>query len=495
MSFKIGSKVAVQFPNSWRFGMVRLVGGSPHLECRATADSEGAVTPVYKMIRESDFGPSVVMISSIREIPVKVWRKDLRSERQAAKLKPPPPVSEGSDAEEEEIHLTDPAPARPMPTSILKRPTPPQQTAPPIPPAPVGDGKDRRELRATKVDDLGRQFNYLTGISSLKEDFWRGLASVPSEARITGAYLKEVVSRPRAVVSDVVERALVKSTRRQHVRYLQRVAEIIDEEESLPAAILRALETLKATHSWRASTTLKASAAVQGAMKVLPVYFQGALVVRLSSDPVWSLAMRTRGIEAREETPNQPQAISAEQLYEVVEKVSHPARAMALLLGWLTAARLGCIRKLQKGDVVLKKNVLSVTFRHGKGVRAKGPYTVHTQPIPPTLLKIWKEYFDSRISNLFGSSVTDESLRQALKKAGSKLEQRSIRRGALQLMAANGTSEETLMRFSGHARVETLRRYLNWNAINKKVEIEMLEAGKVLTQAASKRRRPCRPRA
>jgi hypothetical protein len=51
----------------------------------------------------------------------------------------------------------------------------------------------------------------------------------------------------------------------------------------------------------------------------------------------------------------------------------------------------------------------------------------------------------------------------ALKQADPELEQRSIRRGALQHMASDGeTSEETLMMFSGHRRVETLRRYLDW---------------------------------
>jgi hypothetical protein len=51
----------------------------------------------------------------------------------------------------------------------------------------------------------------------------------------------------------------------------------------------------------------------------------------------------------------------------------------------------------------------------------------------------------------------------ALKQVDVELEQRSIRRGALQHMATDGTTtEDVLMMFSGHKRVETLRRYLDW---------------------------------
>jgi hypothetical protein len=56
-----------------------------------------------------------------------------------------------------------------------------------------------------------------------------------------------------------------------------------------------------------------------------------------------------------------------------------------------------------------------------------------------------------------------EDVAAALKRVDTDLEQRSIRRGALQHTATEDeTSEEILMMFSGHRRVETLRRYLDW---------------------------------
>ena len=52
----------------------------------------------------------------------------------------------------------------------------------------------------------------------------------------------------------------------------------------------------------------------------------------------------------------------------------------------------------------------------------------------------------------------------ALRTANPEYSVRALRRGALQAMAKSGASEATLMLFSGHKRVDTLMRYLNWGA-------------------------------
>ena len=77
---------------------------------------------------------------------------------------------------------------------------------------------------------------------------------------------------------------------------------------------------------------------------------------------------------------------------------------------------------------------------------------------------------------MFPQSMQGSDLCKALRTINPKYEQRSIRRGALQTMASHGTDEETLMRFSGHTQVGTLRRYLNWNTINSKVQADMEKA-------------------
>jgi hypothetical protein len=56
----------------------------------------------------------------------------------------------------------------------------------------------------------------------------------------------------------------------------------------------------------------------------------------------------------------------------------------------------------------------------------------------------------------------NDTLLQALRRVHPKLEQRSMRRGALTSIARCGATEQELMLFSGHTQIRTLRRYLGW---------------------------------
>lgn len=186
---------------------------------------------------------------------------------------------------------------------------------------------------------------------------------------------------------------------------------------------------------------------------------------------------------SKQEMPDQPKAATWDQVRKAITKTKDDAQAMALLLGWLTAARLRCIRRIQKDRIIDTPESLSITFVEGKTVKLIGPYTVHAQPIPPEFRERWQAYLATRQHVIFPRRLTGNDLKEAIRKADPQLEQRSLRRGALQTMAANGVSEETLMRYSGHTQVGTLRRYLNWNAINSKVQKEMVGSGKVLVRS------------
>ena len=308
--------------------------------------------------------------------------------------------------------------------------------------------------------------------------------------QIDGQFLLNLMSKPPpSSVPPSTGAALKKETQRQHQRYLERVCEVLNPKLKLAEALIDGIDQLANTNTWKKSTTLKAQASVQGALKVLPLYKASAPSLRIL-DPFWSLSMRTREMEAKEEKPDQPHPATADQVFEAIHKTKDDAVAAALLLGWLTASRLGCILQLAKEDIAVSANTLAVTFRRGKGVRASGPYTVHTAPIPAKFRKRWESYIATRKTAMFPRRLTGASLKLALREVSPKLEQRSIRRGALQLMAANNTDEATLMRFSGHRRVETLRRYLNWNTVNSRVQQEMSSTAKVLTNP--KRSRPRR---
>lgn len=227
---------------------------------------------------------------------------------------------------------------------------------------------------------------------------------------------------------------------------------------------------------------MKAAAALQGAFKILPLYFTKTASVMLKDFPVWRMSLVTFGHRSKQELPNQPKAATWEQVRQAIAACKNDAQAMALLIGWLTASRLGCVRQLSKGDVKWSAKHTLVRFAQGKGARIRGPYTVHAQPIPTEFQERWKNYVEDRQTALFPRHVSGKSLKEALRHIDPSLEQRSIRRGALQAMAACGVDEETLMRYSGHTQLSTLRRYLNWNAINAKVQKEMTEAGKALVK-------------
>ncbi len=110
---------------------------------------------------------------------------------------------------------------------------------------------------------------------------------------------------------------------------------------------------------------------------------------------------------------------------------------------------------------------LVLTFRRGKVVRTRGPYSVHT-----SLPSVWAAPILARLRSLqpsaqiFQGSPMDtvSAGTAALKAISPSLEARSLRRGSLQTLASNGAHYDELMKFSGHTSVDTLLRYLGWGA-------------------------------
>jgi integrase len=138
-------------------------------------------------------------------------------------------------------------------------------------------------------------------------------------------------------------------------------------------------------------------------------------------------------------------------------------------LAWLTAARVGCILQLTRDNVTLVGSHLTVQFRRGKGVKARGPYTVPTA-CPAAWLPRLTAFLATRTDSdwlwpypdLRQRTAASLAFTRSLRAAHPALEQRSLRRGALQVMAACGVDEATLLTYSGHTNVTMLRRYLDW---------------------------------
>jgi integrase len=151
---------------------------------------------------------------------------------------------------------------------------------------------------------------------------------------------------------------------------------------------------------------------------------------------------------------------------------------VALLLQYLTGARVGDIMQLTTEDITLLRNLLDVCFAKGKGVLLRGgKYTVHT-----VVPEQWVVFLTTYLSKLKkGELVVPErpalklaarttALNKALKRVDSRMTSRSIRRGALQAMALGAHNQapvdmQTLMSYAGHKREETTRRYLDWSRL------------------------------
>ena len=132
---------------------------------------------------------------------------------------------------------------------------------------------------------------------------------------------------------------------------------------------------------------------------------------------------------------------------------------------------------------------LTVTWARGKTVARRGPYTVHTivpaTPMPilsdSTMLALTATSTDTTL--LFGG-VTGPHLKLALRTADSALEQRSIRRGALQTLAALGMPLSTPLLFSGHSTEKMLLRYLGHGRMAAVQRNEMISVADMAFGAA-----------
>ena len=223
-------------------------------------------------------------------------------------------------------------------------------------------------------------------------------------------------------------------------------------------------------------TTFRNFTALHGAMGQLPLYAMTAFPVRLDDCPEMRAACRRWHAASQESQPFGQAACSVQEMYRALSKLEAGPTRLALTLMWLTAARVGCVLQLRKADieVLLERETIRVTFRHGKSVALRGPYTIFTA-IPPAEMAMLQARLaectaptDFVISNDMAPRKRMFLMRSALRSVNMNpnLNNRSVRRGALQALASNpDTDVETLMRFAGHTNPSTTRRYLEWGRL------------------------------
>ncbi len=124
-------------------------------------------------------------------------------------------------------------------------------------------------------------------------------------------------------------------------------------------------------------------------------------------------------------------------------------------------------------------------------MKTRGAYSIFT-PLPPG--KYRKEFEDhlkegirSKRKWLF-QQVQGNHIKLALRRAHPDLEQRSLRRGAIQTLAATGLSDEELLKYSGHTNVQMLRRYLNFGKLSGEGKRLQQQAGHLLQSSPPMRK-------
>jgi hypothetical protein len=173
---------------------------------------------------------------------------------------------------------------------------------------------------------------------------------------------------------------------------------------------------------------------------------------------------------------------------KAIEMEPDVAVKMALLVTWLTCGRGGdaLLLKPENVELVTKthKGVeqlgMEVNFWKGKTVKTRGSYMVFTQSPPEDLKEEFINFQQKmRKEDYLFKGVKGAQIKDALRRVNPKLEQRSLRRGAIQTLSQTGLfKDEELLHYSGHTNVAMLRRYLNFGKLSG-------EGAKLSAQAAA----------
>jgi integrase len=320
------------------------------------------------------------------------------------------------------------------------------------------------------------------------QDFWNGHQRMPSVADIPGHALKQLTMVSNNGIPFAARHGISKEQRAAHRRVWRRLLAMPAEigKLSLPFAVLETLRMWRSQANWCPTTWQKTLATTLGALARAMTYTTCPRDLPISGISVIKDAMAAAQKEASAFEASAPKAASKEQIYAAMEQAPLAVKEK-LAVAWLTAGRIGDVTQLKMEHISLTNEGMTVQFRRGK-TAGTAPYTVPTR-CPPEWRPMIEGLLTRRKRGEFlwpaGSAQARAELgRQValtLKQVDRALEQRSVRRGALQHMADSGVPDETLLLFSGHKRLETLKRYLDWGRKGGERLKRGVEAAKHLT--------------
>ena len=255
----------------------------------------------------------------------------------------------------------------------------------------------------------------------------------------------------------------------------------------LPVAMasIKVLVRVRAALKWSPVTMAKHAASLSGAMARLDQYMDGPQTpIRLSEFSVWTDFMKEVKRQERLHKGRVPVAAKWPEVKRIMDSLldkGKRATAILLLLSWTHAARPGDVWRLLRQDLELTPTRVTITWRRGKVVTTRGPYT--TFAVPGMYQQLLEEHINQvpHDKPIFEGVWRSQNFLKEVRMHNPALELKSLRRGALQALSEAGVSEEILMIFSGHASVDTLRRYLGYRP-SEDVARRCEEAARLLIQ-------------
>ncbi len=165
---------------------------------------------------------------------------------------------------------------------------------------------------------------------------------------------------------------------------------------------------------------------------------------------------------------------------------SIPATCAVIAACWILGQRISDMLQLSTNDLTVSEDVLIITISRGKVVGSQiQPYSLplRLNRFPAQALLKAREVAIEEGRLFLLSHENDTWEREALGNRVSSmlatiddnLELRSIRRGGLQYMAAQGMELPEILLFSKHSSEDMLRRYLNWGRLAKAEQNQMLD--------------------
>lgn len=273
-----------------------------------------------------------------------------------------------------------------------------------------------------------------------------------------------VLEAAETTVPELALRALAPATAANHRQLLRNFVNLPRDlhSVSIDKALIEWQCRLKKQNDWSYSTLHTRLASIAGALRLLPLYVRNQPSIHMSSSIIWTQALKAAAQKQTTSTKRRATPAAWLQVKDILDRENCNPASLAILTAWLTCGRMADVLRLRANDMSFGSEYLRVTFRDNK---TRSPYTVATALPPAPYLAKMTDFVES---TKFGSKIftcNAPAVARTLKAQAAGLTQHSLRRGALQTLAAAGVPAAHLLHFSGHKSVASLLAYLDDGAV------------------------------